>query len=110
VTAAAGPLRPRVLVVWCPDWPVVAAAEANVTAGAGGPAGGSAAAPLAVLAAGRVVACSASAREAGVRRGQRVREAQHHCPDLAAVPRDEGREARVFDQVLAVVEEFCPRV
>jgi protein ImuB len=88
---------PRVLVVWCPDWPVMAAG-ADVTA------------PLAVLAAGRVAACSASAREAGVCRGQRVREAQYHCPDLVAVPRDEGREARAFERVLAVVEEFCPRV
>ncbi len=87
----------RVLVVWCPDWPVVAAG-ADMTAS------------LAVLAAGRVAACSASARDAGVRRGQRLREAQHHCPDLVATPRDEGREARAFEQVLAVVEEFCPRV
>jgi protein ImuB len=112
---------PRVLVVWCPDWPVVAAATdiaagagAAVPAGAGAgaavPAGAGAGVPLAVLAAGRVAACSASARDAGVRRGQRVREAQYHCPDLVAVPRDEGREARVFEQVLAVVEEFCPRV
>jgi protein ImuB len=97
VTAAADGHPPRVLVVWCPDWPVVAA-------------GDSATAPLAALAAGRVVACSASARDAGVRRGQRVREAQHHCPALIAMPRDEAREARVFEQVLAVVGEFCPRL
>jgi protein ImuB len=102
VTAAGG-RPPRVLVVWCPDWPVMAAAT-DIEAGAG------AGVPLAVHAAGRVAACSASARAAGVRRGQRVREAQHHCPDLVAVPRDEGGEARVFEQVLAVVEEFCPRV
>jgi protein ImuB len=113
---------PRVLVVWCPDWPVVAAVAdvaagradvalgADVAAGTGGQAGANGTVPLAVLAAGRVVACSESAREDGVRRGQRVREAQYHCPDLVAVPRDEGREARVFEQVLAVVEEFCPRV
>ncbi|MDX6390174.1 MAG: protein ImuB [Streptosporangiaceae bacterium] len=87
----------RVLVVWCPDWPVVAA-------------GDDATAPVAALAAGRVVACSASARDAGVRRGQRIRDAQHHCPALIAMPRDEAREARVFEQVLAVVEEFCPRL
>jgi protein ImuB len=91
-----------VLAVWCPDWPVVAAAADGSAVGQ--------AAPLAVLAAGQVVACSAAAREAGVRRGQRVREAQHHCQGLVAVPRDEGREARVFERVLAVVQEFCPRV
>jgi protein ImuB len=134
---------PRVFVVWCPDWPVVAAlagepAGAGAAGGpappdpgpaaagpaAGGPAppdpglaaagpaavGPAAAGPLAVLAAGRVAACSAVAREAGVRRGQRVREAQHHCPGLVTVPRDEAREARVFEQVLTVVGEFCPRV
>jgi protein ImuB len=106
---------PRVLVVWCPDWPVVAAgadmaAGADVAVGTGGQAGANGIVPLAVLAAGLVVACSESAREDGVRRGQRVREAQDHCPDLVAVPRDEGREARVFEQVLAVVEQFCPRV
>jgi protein ImuB len=115
MTVADVPPR-RVLVVWCPDWPVVTAATdlAGELAGAGWLAGTSVAAgadvPLAVLDAGRVMACSASAREAGVHRGQRVREAQHHCPDLIAVPRDEGSEARGFEQVLAVVEEFCPRV
>jgi protein ImuB len=113
--SVAGGRPPRVLVIWCPDWPVVAAcadlaADAGGPVGAGGPAVADMAAPLAVLAAGRVVTCSASARDAGVRRGQRVREAQHHCPGLVAVPRDEGREARVFEQVLAVVEEFCPRL
>lgn len=97
MTAAADGHPPRVLVVWCPDWPVVAA-------------GDGATAPVAALAAGRVVACSAAARDAGVRRGQRVREAQHHCPALIAMPRDEAGEACVFEQVLAVVEEFCPRL
>jgi protein ImuB len=106
VSAADG-RPPRVLVIWCPDWPVAAAAG---VAGADRAAAAGVAVPFAVLAAGRVVACSESARDAGVRRGQRLREAQHHCPDLVAVPRDEGREARVFEQVLAVVEEFCPRV
>jgi protein ImuB len=97
VTGAVDGRPSRVLVVWCPDWPVVAA-------------GDDATAPVAALAAGRVVACSASARDAGVRRGQRIRDAQHHCPALIAMPRDEAREARVFEQVLAVVEEFCPRL
>ena len=106
MTVADAPPR-RVLVIWCPDWPVVAAA--TDVAGAGADVAGADVA-LAVLDAGRVVACSASARRAGVRRGQRVREAQHHCPGLIAMPRDEGREARAFEQVLAVVEEFCPRV
>jgi protein ImuB len=111
MTVADAPPR-RVLVIWCPDWPVVAAATdvagAATNVAATDVAGADVA--LAVLDAGRVVACSASARRAGVRRGQRVREARHHCPGLIAMPRDEGREARAFEQVLAVVEEFCPRV
>jgi protein ImuB len=86
----------RTLVVWCPDWPVVAA--------------GSWAGPAAVLASGRVVACSDAAREAGVRRGQRLRDAQRCCPGLAVRTRDLGTEARAFEPVVAAVEGFCPRV
>jgi protein ImuB len=106
MTAADAPQR--VLVIWCPDWPVVAAGADRAGADAAGADVADVA--LAVLDAGRVVACSAPARRAGVRRGQRVREAQHHCPGLITMPRDEGREARAFEHVLAVVEEFCPRV
>ena len=87
----------RVLVVWCPDWPVV-------VAGAGPEA------PAVVVAANLVVACSAAARAAGVRRGQRLRDAQRHCPVLIAAPRDINAEARAFEPVVATVEEFCPRV
>ena len=88
---------PRVLVVWCPDWPVVAVGA--------GPA-----APAVVVTAGQVVACSAAARAAGVRQGQRLRDAQRHCPDLMVHTRDVGAEARAFEPVVAAVEDFCPRV
>ena len=62
----------RALVLWCPDWPVVAAVAAASTAG--GPTGIEDAdhIPVAVLSANRVVACSAAARAEGVRRGQRA--------------------------------------
>jgi protein ImuB len=88
------------MVVWCPDWPVAAAA----------PAGEEADAPLAVVVADRVVACSPAARAAAVRRGQRLHRARRDCPELRALPRDEEREARLFEQVLLLLEGFVPRV
>jgi protein ImuB len=87
---------PRIATVWCPDWPVVAAAAA---------AGGDGLdAPLAVLAAGQVVACSATARGLGVRRGMRRRDAQSRCPELVVLPRDEVAEARCFEPAIRAVE------
>ena len=43
-------------------------------------------APIAVVTANRVVACSHAARAAGVRRGLRRREAQARCPELSCCP------------------------
>ncbi|WP_441246810.1 DNA polymerase Y family protein [Kitasatospora sp. McL0602] len=93
---------PRVLVVWCPDWPV--AATATVTAETGGVAA------VAVLEGGRVLACSDAARAAGVRRGQRLRLAQRLCPELELRERDEEAETRLFEPVAAAVTAFTPRV
>src|SRR5918998_2209008 len=91
----------RVMVVWCPDWPVVAgAAAARLTA----------LTPVAVVAAHRVVACSATARAHGVRRGQRRREAQGRCPELAVLPDDPDRDARCFEPVVAAIEALAPGV
>src|SRR5205085_5366072 len=85
----------RILVVWCPDWPVTAA-------------GFSAEEPVAVLFANRVVACSAAARAGGVRRGLRRRQAEARCPGLQLVAHDPDGEARAFEPVVAAVEAFCP--
>ena len=87
----------RTLVVWCPDWPVVAS---------GAPPD----AVVAVVAANRVVACSAPARAEGIRRGLRRREAQGRCPGLEVVEADPGRDARAFEPVAAAVEAFTPAV
>jgi protein ImuB len=92
---------PRILALWCPDWPVVAAAEAE---------GLPRHRPAAVVAANRVVACSALARAQGVRRGLRRREAQARCPELAVLPADPERDARVFERVAHAVEELAPGV
>ncbi len=91
----------RTLVVWCLDWPVVAARDHRDPADD---------APIAVVHANRVVACSASARADGVRRGQRRREAQGRCPGLVVVERDVAREVRTFEAVAAACEAFTPRV
>ncbi len=91
----------RTLVLWCPDWPVIAAEIVD-----GVPAHG----PVAVLHANRVLACSPAARSDGVRRGLRRREAQGRCPQLVIVEHDTGRDARAFEPVLAAVEEIFPGV
>jgi protein ImuB len=88
----------RMLVVWCPDWPVTAAASA---------AGLTARQPVAVVAANRVVACSASARAEGVGRGMRRRDAQGRCPELVVFADDPVRDARLFEPVAAAVEEMA---
>ncbi|HEY7051890.1 MAG TPA: DNA polymerase Y family protein [Mycobacterium sp.] len=90
----------RVLALWCIDWPAVAAAAA---------AGLPATTPVAVTLANRVVACSAAARGAGVRRGLRRRESQARCPDLHVVTADPGRDARFFEPVTAAVDGLVPR-
>jgi protein ImuB len=90
----------RVLAIWCMDWPAVAAAAA---------AGLPATDPVIVTLANRVVACSASARAAGVRRGLRRREAQARCPHVHVVTADPGRDARHFEGVTTAVDEVVPR-
>ncbi len=92
----------RTLVVWCPDWPVVAA-------------GREVDAPVAVMAAragarARVVACSAEARAQGVRRGLRRREAEGRCPGLEVIVADVDGEARAFEAVAGAVASLTPRV
>ncbi len=102
----------RTLVVWCPDWPVTAAVrdDAHRPDGTGdedGPVGHQ---PVAVFAAGQVYACSPQARVDGVRRGQRQRDAQAHCPDLVVVPHDPVRDVRMFEPVVAAVDDLAPGV
>ncbi|WP_043720219.1 Y-family DNA polymerase, partial [Nocardia asiatica] len=91
----------RVLALWCPDWPAVAAAAV---------AGLPATRPVAVLFANRVVACSAIARAEGVRRGLKRREAQGRCPELFLAQQDVDRDARLFEPVVAAVAATVPGV
>ena len=91
----------RVLVAWCPDWPVVAAL---------GEAGRSTRLPAAVIGAREVEACNAPARAEGVRRGQRRRDAQARCPELLVLGANPDRDTRCFEPVLATVEALRPGV
>src|ERR687897_3146887 len=88
---------PRMVVVWCPDWPVVAA---------GAPPGSL----TAVVHSNRVVACSPAARVEGVRPGLRRREAQSRCPELELLAHDPARDTRAFEPVLVAVEQLTPWV
>ncbi|MGH9297163.1 MAG: DNA polymerase Y family protein [Acidimicrobiales bacterium] len=86
----------RTIVVWCPDWPLVAAGLAGE--------------PSAVLRANRVVACSRPARDEGVRLRQRRREAEAACSGLVFLKEDPGGAMRAFEVVLAAVARFTPHV
>lgn len=90
-----GPVR--TLVAWCPDWPVVAFGRGLDE-------------PVAVVHANRVIAASPEARRHGVARGLRRRVAQSRCAELDVVERDEAREARTFEPVLAALDDITPRV
>jgi len=83
--------------VWCPDWPLVAWGIPPHE-------------PAAVVVNNTVVATSAAARSDGVAAGQRRREAQSRCPDMAVLDRDIEREARLFEPVLTALEAITPRV
>lgn len=88
----------RTLVVWCPDWPVMAAGFTRDE-------------PVVVVEGNVVVACSPPARSFGVRAGLRRREAQGRCPEAQVVAADPGRDARAFEPVVAGLEAaFVPAV
>jgi protein ImuB len=85
------------MVVWCPDWALVAA-------------GVDLAVPAVVLHANRVTATTPAARAEGVRVGLRRREAQSRCPEVELVDHDPARDARAFEAVAGAVEAVTPRV
>ncbi|MFT4124735.1 MAG: DNA polymerase Y family protein [Gordonia sp. (in: high G+C Gram-positive bacteria)] len=95
------PDRRRVLALWCPDWPAAAAAVAADLPPHH---------PIGVLAANRVLACSAPARAAGVRRGMRKRQAQATCPEMTIVAADEHRDGRIFEPIVAAVADLVPAI
>ena len=82
----------RSLVLWCPDWPVLAARREH---------GLDPETPVALTEAGAVHSCSAAARRDGVQRGLRVREAQFRSPELVVLP---------YDPVLGRMSPLAPPV
>jgi protein ImuB len=100
VTSAAGATaQPRLLVLWAPDWPVLAHSRTNRLPDD---------VPIALVERGLVFACSARARAEGVVRGQRIREAQSRCPRLRVLRYDPALDARAFEPVLAGLEQALP--
>ncbi|MFC9916478.1 DNA polymerase Y family protein [Streptomyces sp. NPDC127197] len=88
----------RAVVAWVPDLPVLAC-------------GGTDAEPLAVVNRDAVVACSAAARAAGVRRRMWLKAAQARCPGLRVVERDLAAETRFFERVAGHLEDtVMPRL
>lgn len=98
---------PRVIVLWCPDWPITAVLSAGVL---DNPAGLGRSAPLALIEKGLVYAASASARAEGVARGIRLREAQSRCQQLTVVDYDPALDNRAFEPIVAAIEELTPGV
>lgn len=90
-------LAVRTLAVRCADWPAVATGRPPEV-------------PVAVVAANRVRSVSPAARAEGVVPGLRRREAQARCPTVEIHERDDAREARAFEPVLAALEELAPRI
>lgn len=88
---------PRLAVVRCPQWPVIAAGAAPDEA-------------VAVVHANRVVARSRLAAAGGVRVGQRRREAQSRCPAVRIVAHEPARDAREFQQVATAIAAHVPRI
>ena len=91
----------RVLVVWCPDWPVISAVASL---------GLVPSSPIAVIDRGEVYACSQAARLDGVRRGMRRRDASARCPELTIVDHSLERDVRAFESILSTIEDTTSAV
>ena len=88
---------PRLVTVWCPEWPVVAARVPGDR-------------PAAVFRANRVMARTPAAAAAGVELGARRRAAQSACPELLVLDHDPDRDAREFEPIVRVVADMAPRL
>lgn len=90
-------IAPRLGVLWCPNWAVVAA---QATADE----------PVVVLHGNRVVAHSLAAAREGIVVGQRRRQAQSCCPHVRLVAHDPDGDARRFEGVVTAIAALIPRV
>lgn len=95
--ATANASIPRLGVLWCPNWAVVAAQAVHDE-------------PVVVLHGNRVIAHSLAAGREGVAVGQRRRQAQACCPHLRLVAHDPDGDARRFEGVVTAIAALIPRV
>ena len=91
----------RAAVLWFPDWPVQAARLDS---------GDELAEPIAIAAQHRVKVCSHAARQLGIRRGMRVRNAQAVAPELTVVDDNPDRDGRMFASLAASFDEVAASV
>ncbi|MEH0110167.1 DNA polymerase Y family protein [Tersicoccus sp. MR15.9] len=91
----------RVVVVLSPRWPVISARTTGRLPSAG---------PAAVVDRGRVAVASVEAEHDGVQPGQRLRDAQSRCPELAVTGWDPAADEQAFEPVVKALEEISPAV
>lgn len=88
---------PRLVTIWCREWPIVASGVAIDR-------------PAAVFHGNRVIARTPVAAAEGVGSGDRRRSAQAACPELLVLDHDPDRDAREFEPVVRAVAEMAPRL
>lgn len=91
----------RAAALWFPDWPVQAA---RLDSGDELPE------PIAIAAQHRVKVCSHAARQLGIRRGMRVRNAQAVAPELTVVDDNPDRDGRMFASLAASFDDVAASV
>ena len=91
------PVTNRMLALVCPDWSATVASHVLGQ----NPATDS----VVVLHANRVISCTPAARERGVSKGLRKREAQARCSTAVFTSRNEAAETRLFDTIVTYLEQ-----
>ncbi len=91
------------MVLCVPDWPIVAARADESLHLADNQ-------PVAISARGVIAHCSPEARAQGVSLGQRIRDAQVSCPQLAVLASQPGRDWRLWNQVLSGLHDTVAQV
>ena len=91
----------RAAALWFPDWPVQAARLES---------GDELAEPIAIAAQHRIKVCSHAARQVGIRRGMRVRNAQAVAPELTVIEDNPDRDGRMFASLAASFDEVAASV
>lgn len=91
----------RAAALWFSDWPVQAARLES---------GDELAEPIAIAAQHRIKVCSHAARQVGIRRGMRVRNAQAVAPELTVIEDNPDRDGRMFASLAASFDEVAASV